>query len=36
LGPRVWGKKLEERERELGLEPALVRGESGWERESEV
>ena len=25
-----------ERERELGLELALVRGESGWERESEV
>ena len=37
---RIWvlgfGERNERRGRELGLEPALVRGESGWERESEV
>ena len=34
LGPRVWGRQREERERELELVPALVRRRAvGRERE---
>ena len=32
LGPRVWGRKREERESELELVPALVRRAVGRER----